>query len=382
MAFARPFPFSLHGDALVPHLLTTADHPWIRQLLELVTACAGEPHRTLAQRLRKQPVPARRSKWAFASELATKLSGARPESPIVPSRARAAVFGEAARTPAPRQTVLERVAAELGVDVEALASSLFADCPGERIVAPLRLAGPEDFALRANLALVKSLLCRAAAVRIELLGNARAVVRQAHLRRLICEVEDGDPVVLRVSGPFALFRHTALYGRALGELLPLLAWSDRFRLVAECQLFGRSCHLVVASGDPVLPSEPPRPFDSTVEERFAKDFLRATGDWSLVREPAPLRAGKTLVFPDFEARHNLTNERWLVEIVGFWTAEYLQDKLAHYRDAGAPNLLLCVRDDLRCAEEQLPTSASVVRFRTRIDVKAVLAVLESNNMGP
>ena len=34
----------------------------------------------------------------------------------------------------------------------------------------------------------------------------------------------GDP-----GRPFALFRNTRLYGRGLGELIPLLSWCPRFR---------------------------------------------------------------------------------------------------------------------------------------------------------
>ena len=65
-----------------------------------------------------------------------------------------------------------------------------------------------------------------------------------------------------------------------------------------------------------------------------------------------------------------------MEILGFWTADYLARKLALLREAGLPNLILCVdetRGDDALPDEGLPPGARVVRFRRRIDPRLVLA---------
>ena len=80
---------------------------------------------------------------------------------------------------------------------------------------------------------------------------------------------------------------------------------------------------------------PPPPCDSEIESAFVTRFKRATTDWDLVREPEPVAAGATLVFPDFALVHRRTARRVLVEIVGFWTPEYLVEKLAALRRARA-----------------------------------------------
>ena len=130
-------------------------------------------------------------------------------------RARALVFGEAARTPAPSHTVLSTVAASLGVTPEDLRDSLFGDLPGERLVgSPGQSLSAVELALRCNLALVQALLFRATIVRIEVEGNTRALVRQAKWRGLICkgiERSGTADATLELSGPFALFRNTRLY---------------------------------------------------------------------------------------------------------------------------------------------------------------------------
>jgi len=129
-------------------------------------------------------------------------------------------------------------------------------------------------------------------------------------------------------------------------------------------------------GDPIFPSAEPRRFDSQVEERFARDFGRAAPGWTVVREPEPIRAGAHLVFPDFaiHPRHD-PGDRWLVEIVGFWTAGYLAAKLDRLREARIANLVLCIDEDRNVGSHDLPTPSRVVRYRRRIDPSAVLRVL-------
>src|SRR5262249_21834533 len=112
---------------------------------------------------------------------------------------------------------------------------------------------------------------------------------------------------------------------------------------------------------------------SRLEQRFARDFGRLAPAWDLVREPEPLRAGDALVFPDFLVRHRQhPDRRFLLAIVGFWTRDYLERKLASSRKAAIPNLILCINEDRNCSEAEMPVGACVVRFKRKIDPAAVL----------
>jgi hypothetical protein len=294
------------------------------------------------------------------------------------------VFGEAARTSAPPHAVWSAVAASLSVSLEDLQESLFADLPGERIVAaraqPLSAV---ELALRCNLAIVQEMLFRAAIVRVEVEGNARVLVRYAKWRGLICTVAErpgSTSASVEISGPFALFRNTRLYGRALGELVPLLAWCPRFRLQAECVFQGRRLTLQLGVGDPIFPSSAPRRYDSLLEERFAREFRRLAPAWDVIREPEPVVAADTLIFPDFALQHRSDpTRRWLLEIAGFWTPDYVTRKLALYRSARLPSLILCIDGERNCAEADLPSGARVIRYRRRVDPAAVLRAIETTS---
>ena len=107
----------------------------------------------------------------------------------------------------------------------------------------------------------------------------------------------------------------------------------------------------------------------SVEARLARDLLDQD-EWAVVGEPDPIPAGSSFLFPEFElVSRPDASHRWFIEIVGFWTPEYLDDKRAAYREAGIDTLILCVDDRLRCAEEARPrgdtSSGTAARFLSR-----------------
>lgn len=102
------------------------------------------------------------------------------------------------------------------------------------------------------------------------------------------------------------------------------------------------------------------------------DFARHAPAWRAIREPAAVAAGDHLLFPDFLLEHrDDPTRRWWVEILGFWTSDYL----AHYREAQLPNVILCIDAERAVAADELPPDARIVRFRRRIEVEHVLAII-------
>lgn len=386
MSSEQRLPLRVESGRIVPVFLGDVDVPWLRVLLEERQRFTGRKMRELEVRLR-EPLPclAPPAKLHLAVRTLRKLCGGRVDSPLQPRAARKLVFAEAVRG-AGRDRAMEAAAGQLATTPSEVEASLFADLPGERIVEPLDPSiTPQQLAARANLTLVRCLLAGSSRITIELTGASRAVVRQAKLRGLITLVQGrgDDGVRLDVSGPYALFRHTLLYGRAIGELLPLLAWCSRFSLEAECVSRSGSGRLRLVSGDPIFPAAEPRRFDSRLEERFAREFQRLAPDWDVIREPEPVACGPSLLFPDFLLRHRADPGRnWLVEIVGFWTPRYLEHKLARLRDANLGNLIVCIDANRNCADADLPAASAVVRFRGRIRAEDVLAHLEARRGRP
>jgi hypothetical protein len=375
---------SVRDGAVTPHWLSAADHPWIAELIELHRALVGEPRRRLDERLQVLAGAARGPGLRLVAAVLDGFFGTSVVADVSPREARAAVFVAAAArangTGRPeRAEALAAAAAACGVAPEELERSLLADVPGERLLrAPDGPLSASEVALRCNLAIAQAALASSSAVTIALAGQARALVRHARLRGLICTVaKRGAAASLSISGPLALFRRTALYGRHLAELVPLLAWSRDFRLEAECVVRGQPARFVLDPTAPLPPSREPRRYDSRIEERFARDFVRLAAGWDLIREPEPIAVESTLIFPDFALVHRRDpGRRWLLEILGFWTADYLATKLRRLRAANLPRLILCIDAVRDCGNEEPPRDARVLRFERHVDARKVLELLE------
>jgi hypothetical protein len=393
------------GDRIVPRYLTLRDHPWLRALLEVYARFEGQKRSELAARLQEPlPSPAPKAKLRVAARVLDSMTADRARSALPPPEARWRVFRAATGSEAPRDTTIQSVADETNITPLELEAALFADLRGERRVPALPAAlSPSSLALRANVAIASSLLRRAETVRITAFGDTRALVRHARLVGLICNVQAIDAgrerraasgmcrpgmvpasaepspgAVIDISGPLALFHHTEVYGKALASLVPRVAWCDEFELTARCAL-GRGSPLstfVLRSGDPIAVGDEPESYDRRVEERFARDFRRAASGWDVIREPQPIDAGGALTFPDFELIHRADPERrWFLEIVGFWTAEYLREKLERLRAAGLTRLILCIDARRQCHDGTLPEDARVIRYRSKIDPREIVAII-------
>jgi predicted nuclease of restriction endonuclease-like RecB superfamily len=367
--------------ALTPAYLTFADYPWLGALVEERQRFVGQRRREWSTRITEPfSFAAPIAKLRIALGVLDHLVRDREVGEPAPRKLRATVFRAAAAEPS-RERALARAAEELNLSAEEIMRGLLCDLPEERVLVAIPDdVNPAQLALLCNEAIVSSLLHKAVRVRVIARGHVRAVVRHSKLVGLLCHAKLGGSkheVVLEMSGPYGLFRHTRLYGRALASLLPRLARCNAYRLEADCALGnGQVGRLAIRSGDPIAPARELPSFDSQVEERFARSFAKLARSWQVVREPRPVVVGDALMFPDFELVHAGTGERWLLEIVGFWTPEYLARKLEQLRAARIERMIVCVDQERCCAEGALDAVGRVVHYKRKVDPRDVIAIID------
>ncbi len=375
----------LDAREVVPRYLGPRDEPWLRALLELYAAFEGRPRSALRERL-AEPLVTRAPKAPLrvVRHVLDRATKARLASPVSPERARSVVFAQACEEP-DRARAFACAAEVLALEPEALEELLFADLRSNERVGKLPDGlGPTALAQSANLAIASALLGRAQSLRVRAFGNTRALVRHAQLVGLICTARRLDAgVELGISGPFSLFRHTLIYGKRLASLIPRAMWCERFEVEARVAL-GPGAGLLtyrLASGAPLPAGRELSRYDSQLEARFARDFAKLGSDWELLREPEPVPLARgRLIFPDFALVHRRDpSRRWLVELVGFWTADYLNDKLARLREAALERVLLCIDERRACRDEALPDGAEVLWFKGKLDAARVLARIEERD---
>jgi len=259
---------------------------------------------------------------------------------------------------------------------------MFSDFPFEqRLQSPTAPLNVREIILNANQSYIRSLLARSRFITLSVDGHARAVIRQIKLKKLLVSAQKArdyeENYILMISGPLSLFRQTRMYARSLSSLLPVLAWSPKFELKIYCPTPRGNQRYIIRSGDPIFPGTTPREFDSKVEATFCKQFSRLTQNWNLLREPAPIAVGNSWIFPDFKLTHTRDPSRqWLLEIVGYWTPEYLQKKIARLKQAKISNLILCVDQTLGVDKPDLPQNWVVIPYKKRVNPKDVLAAIQ------
>lgn len=368
--------YELDGENIVTHYMTPDDEGWLASLLEIGRRHVDLPRRDFEARLRDElPATAPRDAIPLAAHVTLGLCAGTLRSGVNPRSIRRDLFAERGRSLAKREDVVSRVAARLAITPGELDRCLLADLPSQRIVGRL----PDELSARElmdriNLRLAQGFVARAHRVSLELEGHVRRVVQQATWQGLLCTVRGDDPARCRldVSGPLAVLHATRLYARALASLVPVLPWCRRFKLEAGCRLRERVAIFRLDECDPIGRGVPPRRHDSRIEEAFEGDVRRLAPDWDVLREPQALPVAGTLVFPDFAIGPRMEpRSRVLVEIVGWWTRDYLETKLARLRAARCERLIICLEERAgRNVGSVL--GLDVVTFRRRVDAGRIL----------
>jgi len=86
--------------------------------------------------------------------------------------------------------------------------------------------------------------------------------------------------------------------------------------------------------------------------------------------------GEEVMIPDSAIEHP-AGRRPILEIIGFWTPEYLESKLKKIRQADAENLLVAVSEQLDCSNDDFgKTSERVLWFKTGIHVYDLVELAE------
>lgn len=275
--------------------------------------------------------------------------------------------------------VKEAIAQALGRPWGSIEEDLFADVPDfHRLVQFKGYADGPALLSRYNVAQVQAALFRATAMTIWAEADFKTILRQAKLAKLMHAIRNAGPgrYELRLDGPASVLRETRRYGAAMAAFLPsLLACSGwRMRALIAPPWAGAPFHLDLSPEDNLHGHlQPPEAFDSSVEESFARKW----GDgprqgWRLLREAAILHEGQHVFVPDFALRHEDGREV-LLEVIGFWTPEYLAAKSRTLSLFAAHPTLLAVQKSLIHKLPALPSGA--IPYGAGLKVQDVLDAL-------
>ena len=372
--------------------------------------------------------------------------------PIIdPPRIRKAVFEESSKrgfalTELERVEIADSVASKLHLPShDVVLKALWSDLDDNLILDYFDAIDPEALVGWYNLSLMQTLLFNCTKLDFYISGgsNWKRVLRSVKRLGLMYHLQQPQQqqenrIICSLEGPLSLFKLTDRYGTLLAKLLPSIIFPlDKKREVSSVGEWHLDAWIVRKTMDgrkiyefkiskneiPELMTDPfssipsssvtekeltgpsssslyndYNNFDSAVEEKFAKRFEQAETGWRLTREPDPLVLSNGGAFiPDF--MFEKYNKKIYLEIVGFWTKEYLERKLqkladifvsADNRKKGNNNnnndktdllLFIAVNEDFACSKSSLssivPKGQLIFYKNDTVPVKPILDYLKS-----
>lgn len=306
-------------------------------------------------------------------------------APLEPPELRRKVFFRAVQNHPvlEREVVLQEVGQELNLAPAEVLAGLYADLPdNQRLVAFAEL-GARELLDEYNLAQAQALFYRAVEMTLWVEPQAPTGYRQLFdaikYYRLIHSIHGNAATgyEIRLSGPVSLFHRSQKYGIQMAVFLPALLACQGWRLRAEIEGKGKQIFYELNSQQKQLYAEhfaEPRAENSLLEKVLTK---WNEPEWMLLPCAEVIDLGETAFAPDLVAEHT-NGQRVYLELLGFWTPRYLQQRLQEFTRGGMKNFLLAVSEEWRGSrEEPVNLPPQVLVYKTSLDVRALRSSLHA-----
>ena len=264
------------------------------------------------------------------------------------------------------------IAAELGKTWEQIEAGLYVDVMDRQPLREFKAdLTPSDLLSRYNLAQLQACLYQCQRMTVEASSDFAPITRYAKLCRLLVEtrrVTAGYRIDL--SGPASVLHETRRYGVNFARFLAALVSCRNWKMHASVMTRWGRLATVRLDSEAGYRSHiaAPADFDSQLESDLAQRWGESQGGWKLLRDAGILQYGQTTFVHDFKLVHDDGREVML-EIVGFWTPEYLAAKRETIKKFRDHRILLAI--PVKTAKDGAAESGAIV-YRTKIDPDEVV----------
>ena len=281
-----------------------------------------------------------------------------------------------------RMRIIETVASELKIAPETIEKFAYADLESELILEEFEPLSPLELLQEYNLSLTQTLLFDSTEITFTLSSSWQKIFYAVKKLGLIYDAFQDGNFWIKVDGPASLFKLTRRYGTSIAKLIPVIIANPEWSLEAKIlwKYTNEMCNFKIESSKHQAWLRKPKAlntsFDSTVEEDFAARFQALATGWLLRREPEPVLAGQRIIIPDFSLEKR--GIKVYVEIVGFWTIEYLLRKIEKLKQVDV-DMLVLVNESLACeklVELEKHTRLNIIHYRGKIPLAPIIRHLE------
>ena len=317
-----------------------------------------------------------------------------------------------------RQDIVQQVANQLHISSETVEDIMWSDRDDNLILTQFDTINAKDLIWWYNLSLFQTLLFKCTQLEFyvkgglywkQVLRNVKRYGLMYHLEYHSEDDKDDDSMKCVLEGPISLFKMTDRYGAAMAKLLPSIVGTPMWKIngsIVKKTEDGQKIYSFELSSDDTQEflrstvdatwqknenmKNDDYVYDSSTEATFAKKFCQYFDQkdkfgWKISREPDPLIADGKAMIPDFLFER--FGRKVYLEIVGFWTKEYLERKAAKLKvlfDNAGKNknnknidLLVAVNSELSCSSQiETISKDRVFTFRKDVSLKPILEHLK------
>ncbi|MBA3750140.1 MAG: DUF790 family protein [Nitrosopumilus sp.] len=285
---------------------------------------------------------------------------------LTPMSIRRMIFDESALnniaiTEDKRKEILKRVSDKLETNIETTIKLMWSDLEENTIINGYNSLEPLTLLSLYNLSLIQTLLFNCLKMDIRINSNKsigslwkeilREIKRLGLMYWLEIDPNGSNDIICTVEGALNIIKLTEKYGNSIAKLVPLILkannWSIKadilrvtssgnrtiynFEITEQSHSDKISSNTIKKIEDESQPIDDENKnntisYDSNIEKIFAKKFELFNTGWKIDREPEPLITKfRTAFISDFILTKH--ENKILVEIIGFWTREYLERKI-------------------------------------------------------
>jgi predicted nuclease of restriction endonuclease-like RecB superfamily len=288
-----------------------------------------------------------------------------------------------------REAVLASVAADLGLETEAVESLLFADLRAAHRLVRCEAPGADSLVRAYETGQAQAVLLRATRVEVELDGAGpggwRALFHKLKFLRLLHRITplDGGGHRIEIDGPFSLFSASTKYGLQLAMLLPALDACGAWRLRADVRWGkdkktlrfehegGRGASEDADGAAPVHLSDE--------VQTLVKRFRGLKTSWSVRPAKRVLELpGVGLCVPDLVFSDAARGARVYLEVMGFWSRDAVWRRVELVEAGLDARILFCVSSRLRVSEAALDgeTSGALYVYKGVMNARRIAEKLD------
>ncbi len=285
-----------------------------------------------------------------------------------------------------RVETLSSVARELECAPDALLAGLYADLPLNQKLLEFEPISASELLELYNVAQAQALLYRCIEMRLTIAPQStngyRELFGAIKAYKLIHTVKGNaaDGYEIRLDGPVSMFHRSQKYGIQMAVFLPALLLCTNWHMRAEiAQKPGtNNASFELGSDQKTLRSHylPAMPYRNPTVEQLAESWQKFDSPWTLEHGRTIVDLGDSAFIPDYILRREADGKEFYLEILGFWTPQYLQQRLAEFAHARIENFLIAAWDELRGTRDALARVPDhVIVFKRKLDPASIVAII-------